>query len=692
MSKNIPTIVTAFYDIGRENWGAKPGIPGWMSKTVDHYWQAFEYLCELDNPIILFTEEKFKHRVQALKKSNITVFYQDAFEGNSELLEQIARVQNSPEYQKNIKMPYCPEYWDPKYVLVNFLKSHFVCKAIELCPDVDNTVAWIDFGYCGVNSNIVPSIKKWRYEFSDAIHFFQMEPLQDVIDIKEIINSNTVYFQGCHIVAPKPKWFLLKSLMDESLHELLMCNLVDDDQTLMLMSYLKSSKNFQIHPVDITTDIGWRVIFRDFNTATNMKENNLNDLLLAYIDQPTDPENNWNLALYYDGIGQCAAAISYYIRAAERSKTKLFQYECLLRAGMNFNRQGTRGLSVRTMMQHAISLMPKRPEGYYLLSKYYEKANEPESWFYCYTFSSVGLEVAEFENLEPLRTTVDFPGKYGVLFEKAVSSWWCGLCSESRDLLRDLISNYDLDDAHRSAVIWNLQRFNEFSQATKFVSYDRSKFERLKYRFPGSETIEKNYSEAYQDMFVLSMLNGKKKGTYLEIGAGGAYYGNNTALLEKQFEWTGVSLDISEQFVAEHTKERSNPCLLKDATTINYETFLKGLNLPENIDYLQLDCDPPDITYKILLSIPFETRRFAVITYEHDFYCDSTKSYREKSRKYLEAYGYRLVAGNIAPDQWRNYEDWWVHPDLVDAEILAKFIAADDRTKFAEDYILNKHA
>jgi hypothetical protein len=146
------------------------------------------------------------------------------------------------------------------------------------------------------------------------------------------------------------------------------------------------------------------------------------------------------------------------------------------------------------------------------------------------------------------------------------------------------------------------------------------------------------------------MLNGKINGTYLEIGAGNCFYGNNTALLEEQFDWEGIALDIDENFVQAHKNERKNPCFLKDATLVNYNLFLSGLDFPNEIDYLQLDCDPPSVTYDILLSIPFETYKFAVITYEHDYYCDETKSFQEKSKKYLESYGYVRVVNNISPN------------------------------------------
>jgi len=191
-------------------------------------------------------------------------------------------------------------------------------------------------------------------------------------------------------------------------------------------------------------------------------------------------------------------------------------------------------------------------------------------------------------------------------------------------------------------------------------------------------------------MFVLTMLNGKKNGKYLEIGAGAPFYGSNTALLEQKFDWTGVAIDFSEEFVAAHGKERKNLCVLRDATLINYDKFLSGLDFPNTIDYLQIDCDPSETSYKVLTSIPFEKYKFAVITYEHDDYSDTTSSYKERARKYLKNYGYVLVVSDIAPDEWRNYEDWWVHPDLVDPSIISLMTNVNDKTKNAKSYMLGK--
>lgn len=415
----------------------------------------------------------------------------------------------------------------------------------------------------------------------------------------------------------------------------------------------------------------------------------LNQLLITYIDNPDDAEINYELAIFYDEIGQTAAAMSYYLRTVERSESDLLQYECLIRAAMCYEKQGTRKFTVKGLIQNAMIVIPERPEAHYLLARYYERHDQDGSWKDCYQTACIAEAFCD-RDPPPLRTKVDYPGFFGILFEKAISAWWCGLCDESRDMLQDLLDNHDLDDQHKQSVAANLQKLSGGkSGLPKLNWYSNKNHKKLRYKFKGSKSIEKNYAESYQDMFVLSMLDGKKNGTYLEIGAGNAFYGNNTALLETKFGWNGVALDIDENFVAAHNNERKHNCLLKDALKVNYERLLMGLDMPEDIDYLQLDCDPPEVTYKILLNMPFETHRFAVITYEHDYYCDDTKSFRDKSRKYLESFGYKLVVDNISPNENKPYEDWWVHPDLVDESILEKMICVDGETKKAESYMLN---
>lgn len=210
---------------------------------------------------------------------------------------------------------------------------------------------------------------------------------------------------------------------------------------------------------------------------------------------------------------------------------------------------------------------------------------------------------------------------------------------------------------------------------------------RLRNQFPGSNTIEVNYSQADQDIFVLSMLNGKRNGTWLEIGCAWPQNASNTALLE-QFGWSGLSIDSYRAVLDEWPGVRTTVPVHQCAYKADWIELLhqKGITHTD-IDYLSLDCDPAEQTLDILRRIPFDRLRFAVITFEHD--CHGTSpAVKLASRDYLSSHGYKLVASNIS--EWglaRDFEDWWVHPDLVDADLITMHTATDDTIKPYETYL-----
>jgi protein YibB len=258
---NNITIVTAFYDIDRENWNS-------YSRSNEEYFRCFKLLCELKNKIIVFTQNKFKKQFEDIIstiKTDLIVLYDDAIIENDFYINKINEIQKSPDYLNGILTPDCPEYWNPYYVFVNFLKSKFCIEAIERVPNIDNTVAWIDFGYVKKEEQL-PKTKLWNYHFDDNIHLWNIKNIPQQVDLTNTIKTNTVYIQGCHIVSPKNKWYTLNKLMNEQLEYLLMNNLIDDDQTLLLMSLSINSKEFQIHYEDINyQDLGWFFIFQYYN-------------------------------------------------------------------------------------------------------------------------------------------------------------------------------------------------------------------------------------------------------------------------------------------------------------------------------------------------------------------------------------------------------------------------------------------
>lgn len=414
----------------------------------------------------------------------------------------------------------------------------------------------------------------------------------------------------------------------------------------------------------------------------------MNDALYAYVKDTENPELNFNLALEYEKIGQTAAAISFFLRASERTQDLDLAYECLLRMASCFNLQNNRVYTVRGLYQQAIALLPKRPEAYFLYGRYLSWITQ---YAESYTMLNIGLHAADFSSSQ-LRTNVDYPGKYGLIFEKAVSAYWWGKNMESRKLFHDLVDDYwdVMTDHYKTMVENNITRLGSGPESQAFTYYFKQDHDKLRFNFKGSKEIERNYSQVYQDMFILSVLNGKKNGTYLEVGGADPFLGNNTVLLEQNYNWKGLSLENDVKFIDNYRSNRKNPILHTDALKLDYKKLLTENFETNEIDYLQLDIEPARNTFEVLLSIPFEEYKFAVITYEHDYYVDVTKSYRDKSRKYLQLMGYELVVNDVSPDGISNFEDWWVHPDLVDPEIIKVMKDHDDSTKKAKNYMLSK--
>ena len=216
--------------------------------------------------------------------------------------------------------------------------------------------------------------------------------------------------------------------------------------------------------------------------------------------------------------------------------------------------------------------------------------------------------------------------------------------------------------------------------------YFKKDFDRLRYQFSGSQDIENNYSQAFQDIFVLSMLSGKKNGTYVEIGGDHPLVINNSYLLESEFGWRGISFEIIQTAVNFYNSLRKNPCLCEDATTADYKKIFEDNNLPKQIDYLQVDIEPAQQTLNALLQLPHDDYRFSVITYESDIYRDGPDC-QEEAMKFLESHGYELVVRNVA-NEGNPYEDWYVDPQIVDAEIISKFKQVGRLSKEAINCVL----
>jgi hypothetical protein len=245
-------------------------------------------------------------------------------------------------------------------------------------------------------------------------------------------------------------------------------------------------------------------------------------------------------------------------------------------------------------------------------------------------------------------------------------------------------------------------------------------------------------SQAGQDLFVIAMMSGKKNGVFLEIGSGHLKQNNNTYLLEKKFNWEGYSIDLVDIHSSERFHHEVNqwwerfyndvrdsdwprtPKSLQDLPTtiqqelidihLYFQHYPKKLSwkqdrpltkfiqhdalklnysfLPETIDYLQVDIEPPLDNLLVLEKIIKRTT-CAVITFEHDFWKNNheTNYVRRQSRNFLKKHGYEMIVNDVTIEPGKGvgiqnqpiyFEDWYVHPDIVNFNIINSYKSITD--------------
>ena len=210
--------------------------------------------------------------------------------------------------------------------------------------------------------------------------------------------------------------------------------------------------------------------------------------------------------------------------------------------------------------------------------------------------------------------------------------------------------------------------------------------------FPGSELIKENFSQAFQDLFVIKMLNGKTNGTYLEVGANHPTFHNNTYLLHHVYKWSGRSIEFDPSCFYDWPQLRpESTFLLADALSIDYKKAMQMWfgNNSGRVDYLQLDIDPSINTLTVLKKLPHEDFRFSVITFETDAYTGDLRA-RDESRMILSSLGYELIGADvsvlfkdISPTPIA-FEDWWVDPLVISSLKVGALINKDAHQFFPQ--------
>lgn len=202
--------------------------------------------------------------------------------------------------------------------------------------------------------------------------------------------------------------------------------------------------------------------------------------------------------------------------------------------------------------------------------------------------------------------------------------------------------------------------------------------------------MEKSKSQLRQDLFVLSELNFKENGYFVEFGATNGIDLSNSYLLEKEYGWSGILAEPAklwhQDLFANRTAIIDTRCVWTDTgstlmfneteapelstlnnyvnsdlhaeerkkstqysvETISLNELLICHNAPNEIDYLSIDTEGSE--FDILEKFDFDRFQFKIITCEHNY-----SSAREKIFNLLSQKGYARKYQDIS-----QFDDWYV--------------------------------
>jgi len=181
----------------------------------------------------------------------------------------------------------------------------------------------------------------------------------------------------------------------------------------------------------------------------------------------------------------------------------------------------------------------------------------------------------------------------------------------------------------------------------------------------------KSYSQAYQDWFALYMNEFKTDGYFLDLGCNQPFEGNNSALLES-LGWKGILIDYQKSFVDLCSSQRKNKVLNIDLVQTNITDLLIENDAPNVIDYISIDLDN-NAALSCIKNLNFDKFTIKCITFEHDAYALGDEM-RKASREFLLSKGLIIACKDVTIFNGKQFEDWYVNPDLVDENIYKPII------------------
>lgn len=241
------TIITAFFNIGREDFNAVP-------RSLDTYFDQFQFWARLKNPLVVYTTLDSRERILEIRESfglrnrTTVVVIDDLFAIEPDIFQEMLKVSKDHWFRDFRLLPDATS-GIAQYSYLMLLKTWFVADAVSRGL-TNETTAWLDFGFNHAG-RVYPKPEEFDFEWKCDDDYYDKVVLFSMADpydrpIFEFVRRLTDYIMGAMIIIPKSRANDLWAVNRESMLTLLRMGLIDDDQLIQLMSVRAQPDLFEV--------------------------------------------------------------------------------------------------------------------------------------------------------------------------------------------------------------------------------------------------------------------------------------------------------------------------------------------------------------------------------------------------------------------------------------------------------------
>ena len=254
-----PVVVTALYDIGRDEWKD-------YNQSYNTYLHWMNNILKFKSRMVIFTESKFENKIREMRNltdpnGEMTTYIINKIEDleiHKIWFDKMVEVMKSNTFAKKIQFN-VPEAIHPLYNIVMYNKILFLKEALKLHPDATHFI-WTDAA--GIRENIVYQ-NAWphpdKLPTNTIMHFSHNLNFQ-IPNVEWHTMSQVRNIQGAVVICPSHMVEWYANEIHKTIHHCLDRNFIGSDEKMFDLVYIKNPEKFTL------VKLGWRECYNWLNS------------------------------------------------------------------------------------------------------------------------------------------------------------------------------------------------------------------------------------------------------------------------------------------------------------------------------------------------------------------------------------------------------------------------------------------